>query len=57
MKLLNTIKRIVKEAEDNSERAVSSNTNPKEILALEEKLEDSLKLLSLYESVEKEKED
>ena len=57
MKLLNTIKRIVKEAEENYERAVSSNTNPKEILALEEKLEDSLKLLSLYESVEKEKED
>ena len=57
MKLLNTIKRIVKEAEDNYERAVSSNTNPKEILALEKKLEDSLKLLSLYEEVEKEKED
>lgn len=57
MKLLNTIKKIVKEAEDNYERAVSTNTNPKELRALEEKLEDSLKLLSLYESVEKEKED
>jgi|TARA_R110000772_G_scaffold48789_1_gene111574 hypothetical protein len=57
MKLLNTIKNLVNEAEENYETAVSTSTNSKEILALEEKLEDSLKLLSLYESVEKEKED
>tara|TARA_R110000772_G_scaffold59619_1_gene134914 strand:+ start:1193 stop:1366 length:174 start_codon:yes stop_codon:yes gene_type:complete len=57
MKLLNTIKNLVTEAEENYETAVSTSTNPKEIRALEEKLEDSLKLLSLYESVEKEKED
>ena len=57
MKLLNTIKNLVTEAEENYETAVSTSTNSKEILALEEKLEDSLKLLSLYESVEKEKED
>ena len=53
MKLLNTIKNLVTEAEENYETAVSTSTNPKEIL----ELEDSLKLLSLYESVEKEKED
>ena len=57
MKLLNTIKNLVNEAEENYETAVSTSTNSKEILALEEKLEDSLKLLSLYELVEKEKED
>ena len=57
MKLLKTIKRLVEEAEENYERAVQLSKNPKEIRALEEKLEDSLKLLLLYESVEKEKED
>jgi len=57
MKLLNTIKNLVNEAEENYETAVSKSINSKEILALEEKLEDSLKLLLLYESVEKEKED
>jgi uncharacterized protein YeaC (DUF1315 family) len=57
MKLLKTIKRLVEEAEENYERAVQLSKNPKEIRALEEKLEDSLKLLSLYESVENKKED
>jgi uncharacterized protein YeaC (DUF1315 family) len=57
MKLLKTIKRLVEEAEGNYERAVQLSKNPKEIRALEEKLEDSLKLLSLYESVENKKED
>lgn len=57
MKLLKTIKRLVNEAEENYERAVHSSKNPKEIIALEKKLEESLKLLSLYESIENKKED
>lgn len=57
MKLLKTITRIVEEAERNYEMAVQSSRSAKEIRDLEEKYEDSLKLLSLYESVEKQKED
>lgn len=57
MKLLKTIKKLVKEAEDNLEVAIQSSQNPKEITDLEKKLDDSLKLLSLYESIENKKED
>ena len=57
MKLLKTIKKLVKEAEDNLEVAIQSSQNPKEITDLEKKLDDSMKLLSLYESIENKKED
>ena len=57
MKLLKTIKKLVKEAEDNLEVAIQSSQNPKEISDLEKKLDDSMKLLSLYESIENKKED
>lgn len=52
MKLINTIRRIVKEAEDNYYNASLKSDNLKEIEVLEEKLNDSLKLLSLYEEIE-----
>jgi hypothetical protein len=57
MKLLKTIKKLVKEAEDNLDLAIQSSNNPKEIIDLEKKLDESLKLLSLYESIENKKED
>lgn len=57
MKLLKTIKKLVKEAEDNLDLAIQSSNNPKEINDLEKKLDESLKLLSLYESIENKKED
>jgi len=57
MKLLKTIKKLVEEAEYNLEVAIQSSQNPKEITDLEKKLDDSLKLLSLYESIENKKED
>lgn len=57
MKLLKTIKKLVKEAEDNLDLAIQSSNNPKEISDLEKKLDESLKLLSLYESIENKKED
>ncbi len=57
MKLLKTIKKLVEEAEYNLEVAIQSSKNHKEIIDLEMKLEDSMKLLSLYESIENKKED
>jgi hypothetical protein len=57
MKLLITIRRLVKEAEDNYYEASLKSNNPKEIKLLEKKLEESLKLLEIYEKVENEKED
>jgi DNA-binding transcriptional regulator LsrR (DeoR family) len=57
MKLLKTIKKLVEEAEYNLEVAIQSSKNHKEIIDLEKKLEDSMKLLSLYESIENKKED
>ena len=57
MKLLKTIKKLVKEAEDNLDLAIQSSNNPKEIIDLEKKLDESLKLLSLYESIDNKKED
>lgn len=56
MKLLRTIKKLVEDAEINYEYAIEHSQNPKEIRILEERLEDSLKLLSLYESIENKKE-
>lgn len=57
MKLLKTIKGLVKESEDNLEKALQNNVNPKELKTLEENYTESLNLLSLYESIENEKED
>ena len=57
MKLLKTIKRLVKESEENLDQAIQNSATPKEVKALEESYTESLKLLSLYESIENEKED
>ncbi len=57
MKLIKTIQRIVVEAEENYYKASLNSDNPKEIEELEKKLDESLRLLEIYESVEKEKED
>ena len=57
MKLLKTINKLVKEAEDNLDLALQSSNNPKVINDLEKKLDESMKLLSLYESIENKKED
>lgn len=57
MTLIKTIKKLVKEAEKNYEYAIVYSKNPKEISILEKQLEDSIKLLSLYESIENKKED
>jgi hypothetical protein len=57
MKLLKTIQRLVSEAEENYYKASLSSDNPKEIEEMEKKLDESLRLLEIYERVEKEKED
>lgn len=57
MKLIKTIKKLVEDAEKNYEYAIEHSKNPKEIRILEKQLEDSIKLLSLYESIENKKED
>lgn len=57
MKLIKTIKRLVKESEENLENALQKNVSPKEVKTLEENYTESLNLLSLYESIENEKED
>jgi hypothetical protein len=57
MKLLKTIKGLVKESEDNLEKALNSNVNSKELEVLKENYENSLNLISLYENLENEKED
>lgn len=57
MKLLKTIKDLVKESEDNLEKALNSNVNTKELEVLKENYENSLNLISLYENLENEKED
>jgi len=57
MKLLKTIRNIVKEAEENYYQAAQNSTNPRELEILEKKLDDSLRLLEIYENIEKEKED
>ena len=57
MKLLKTINKLVKEAEDNLDLALQSSNNPKVINDLEKKLDERMKLLSLYESIENKKED
>lgn len=57
MKLIKTIRNIVKEAEENYYLASQKSTSPKELEMLEKKLDDSLRLLELYEDIENEKED
>lgn len=57
MKLLKTIRQLVREAEDNYYNASLNSENPKELELLEKKLNDSLRLLEIYEKVENEKED
>ena len=57
MKLLKTIKGLVKESEDNLEKALNSNVNTKELEVLKENYENSLNIISLYENLENEKED
>jgi hypothetical protein len=57
MKLIKTIQRIVVEAEENYYKASLNSDNPKEIEELEKKLDESLRLLEIYEKVENEKED
>ena len=57
MKLLKTIKGLVKESEDNLEKALNSNVNTRELEVLKENYENSLNLISLYENLENEKED
>ena len=54
MKLLRTIKRLVKEAENNYYKATSETNDPKELEILESKLEESLRLLEIYKSIKKE---
>mgnify|MGYP000007999405 CR=1 FL=1 len=51
MKLLDTIKKLVQEAEDAYYEASRSNTNPKVLEKLEEKLESSMKLLEMFEDL------
>jgi hypothetical protein len=57
MKLLKTIERLVKESEDNLEKALHTNTSKRELELLEKSYTESLNLLSLYESIENKKED
>lgn len=57
MKLLKTIQRIVKEAEDIYYNASLTSTDPVEIKILEKKLEDSQQLLEIFESVENKEEE
>lgn len=57
MKLLKTIEKLVRESEDNLEKALHTNTSKKELELLEKSYTESLNLLSLYESIENKKED
>ena len=57
MKLIKTIRRLVQEAEENYYVASLSSDNPKEVEELVKKLNESLRLLEIYERVENEKED
>lgn len=57
MKLIKTIRRLVQEAEENYYVASLNSDNPKEVEELEKKLNESLRLLEIYERVENEKED
>lgn len=51
MKLINTIHKLINEAEDNLYNASLGNDNLEEIQELESKLEESFKLLSIYKDL------
>jgi hypothetical protein len=53
MKLLNTIQKIIKEAEDQYNNACESCVPVEELDRLEKQYKDSLKLLKLYQSENK----
>lgn len=55
MKLLSTIKKIIQEAEDQYNNACESCVTVEELDRLEKRYTDSLKLLKLYKSGEKNK--
>lgn len=51
MKLLSTIQDIIQEAEDNLYNASLQNSDITEIERLQEKLDDSFKLLEIYKNL------
>ena len=53
MKLLSTIQKIIQEAEDNYNNACEGATSIDELDILEKRYKDSLKLMTLYKSKEK----
>jgi DNA invertase Pin-like site-specific DNA recombinase len=53
MKLLNTIQKIIQEAEEQYNNACESSVTVEELDRLEKHYKDSLKLLKLYQSEEK----
>lgn len=53
MKLINTISNIVKEAEEKYESACEKGVSEKELERLEKNYYESLKLLKLYENINK----
>lgn len=55
MKLLKTIERIIKEAEEQYNSASETNLSLEELDKLEKHYRDSLRLLKLYKSKEKDK--
>jgi hypothetical protein len=55
MKLLKTIKKIIKEAEEQYDMACESAVPVKELDRLEKNYKDSLKLLKLYKNKEEKK--
>ena len=55
MKLLKTIKKIIQEAEEQYNHASETNTPLEELDRLEKHYKDSLKLLKLYNSKQKNK--
>jgi hypothetical protein len=57
MKLLKTIKRIIKEAEEQYKNADASNLSIEELDRLEKHYKDSLALLKIFEEKAKQKEE
>jgi len=55
MKLLKTIERLVEEAENNYYEASQKNIDPKELKTIEKGYEESLRLLELFERMDKKK--
>jgi hypothetical protein len=53
MKLLKTIENIIKEAEEQYDAACDNNVSIEELDRLEKHYKDSLKLMNLYKSKEK----